>query len=70
MAVETILVIAPKGLACPKELSRETIGDAAPVLVPNTSYYRRCIGEGSLLSVETKPKRKTDEQKTSTKKGS
>jgi hypothetical protein len=51
---ETIDVIAPAGKICPKELSRERITDSDPVTVPNSSYYRRLIAEGSLLIYKVK----------------
>jgi hypothetical protein len=49
--METITVIAKSGQSCPKELSREVISDSVPVPVPNTSYYRRLVAEGSLIPV-------------------
>lgn len=44
-----MLVISKPGTKCPMEgQSREYISDV-PVDVPNTSYYRRLIKDGSLL---------------------
>jgi len=47
--IEKVMVIAPKGKICSKELSKEKITDSVPVSVPNTSYYRSRLAEGSLL---------------------
>jgi len=42
-------VMARPGAKCPKEGSpRDYITDRTPVDVPNTSYYRRLIADGSL----------------------
>lgn len=45
---DMLVVVAPDGRNCPKELSRERIGQA-PVKVPNNAYYRRLVAEGSLI---------------------
>lgn len=47
--MERMLVVAPKGKTCPKELSRELIGDAEEISVPNNHYYRCRIASGELL---------------------
>ena len=47
--METIVVIAPEGQKCAKERSRDSIDSVSPDIVPNNSYYRRLIAEGSLL---------------------
>jgi hypothetical protein len=47
--MEMLSVVAPAGLRCPKELSRDVITDKEVVSVPNTAYYRRLIAEGSLI---------------------
>ncbi len=47
--MEKIKVVAPQGKICAKELSKEKITDAVPVLVPYNSFYRRLVAEGSLL---------------------
>jgi hypothetical protein len=48
---EGMNVLAPKGKTCPKELSLDIVGDTVPVRVPNNSYYRRRLAEGSLVRV-------------------
>jgi hypothetical protein len=47
--METLIVIAPAGKTCPKEMSRELIGDAEPVTVAASSFYSRLIADGDLL---------------------
>lgn len=43
-------VVAPSGLKCPKENNpRDYITDKVPVDVPETTYYRRLVSEGSLI---------------------
>jgi hypothetical protein len=43
-------VIAKKGTQCPKEgKPREYITDSIPVEVPESTYYRRLIRDGSLI---------------------
>ncbi|MGD0278346.1 MAG: hypothetical protein ABSC11_03465 [Smithella sp.] len=43
-------VIAIPGTQCPKERSpREYINDKTPVKMPDTTYYQRLVGDGSLL---------------------
>ena len=44
-------VTAQPGKVCPKELSRERIGQT-PVLVPENTYYQRLVAEGSLITVK------------------
>lgn len=51
-------VTAAPGLRCPKEgAPREYITDAAPVEVPETSYYLRLVADGSLVVVTATPKK-------------
>jgi hypothetical protein len=47
--MERMIVIAPKGKTCPKELSRELIGDTVETTVPNDHYYRSRISSGELV---------------------
>ncbi len=43
-------VLAIPGAKCPKEgKPRDYITDQVPVEVPDTSYYRRLIADGSLV---------------------
>ena len=45
-------VIAKKGCKCPMERKpRQYITDADPVNVPDTTYYRRLVADGSLVEV-------------------
>lgn len=47
-------VIAAAGLKCPKEKkAREYITDSEAVDVPETAYYLRLVGDGSLLLAPT-----------------
>lgn len=48
----TLYVMSKPGQQCPRERSRETISDIAPVAVPNSNYYRRRIVDGSLVACE------------------
>lgn len=48
---EFFLVTAPKGKTCPMAMSRDKIDDTTPVRVPNDTYYRSRIAEGSLVIV-------------------
>ncbi len=46
-------VKAKSGTRCPKEgKPREYIADSHPVDVPNTTYYRRLVRDGSLIIAE------------------
>ena len=46
-------VTAKQGTRCPKEgKPREYIGES-PETVPDTTYYRRLIAEGSLVEVQS-----------------
>lgn len=56
-------VIAKQGTRCPKENKpREYITDSEPVDVPETSYYKRLVTDGSLtLYVESGYKPDIDE---------
>lgn len=47
-APQRLLVTAPSGRVCPMEMSRDRIGQT-PVAVPDNSYYRRLIADGSLV---------------------
>lgn len=48
-------VMAAKGRKCPKEgKPREYIGDAEVVEVPDTTYYRRLVADGSLVTPPAK----------------
>ena len=50
-----MLVKASPGLQCPKENKpREYIDDAAAVDVPDSAYYRRLLGDGSLVKAAKK----------------
>lgn len=49
-------VIAAAGTRCPKEgKPREYITDQQPVTVPDTSYYRRMVADGSLILSDKTP---------------
>jgi hypothetical protein len=48
----TLYVMSKPGQPCPRERSRETISDIAPVAVPNSNYYRRRIADGSLIACD------------------
>lgn len=58
-------VKAAPGLHCPMEGEpRKLITDAAAVDVPNTSYYRRLLLDGSLVAADDAPakvKRRQDQ---------
>ncbi len=59
-------VQAAQGLTCPKEgKPREYITDSEPVEVPDTSYYRRLVRDGSIVMAEDAGRRaeKTKKQK-------
>ncbi len=46
-------VISAPGTRCPKEgKPREYITDTEPSDVPDTTYYRRLVAEGSLIQVQ------------------
>jgi hypothetical protein len=48
-----MLVKSKQGIKCPRENKpREYIEDTAGVEVPDTSYYRRRIADGSLVEVK------------------
>lgn len=52
-------VIAAQGLKCPCEKKpREYITDAVEVDVPETAYYLRLIGDGSLMLAGKKATKK------------
>lgn len=47
-----MLVKSIQGAQCPKENNpRDYITDTEPVEVPDTTYYRRLVTEGSLIEV-------------------
>lgn len=60
-----MLVIANSGERCPLENQpRKYVSDSAPVDVPDTSYYRRLVREGSLRLAQAKPQGETEAKKT------
>jgi hypothetical protein len=65
------IVISKKDTQCPKENKpREYISDSVPTEVPDTSYYRRRIADGSLGPVVSEAETKLDpETKKTPKKG-
>jgi hypothetical protein len=53
-------VIAQKGTKCPMEgKPREYITDSKAVDVPETSYYKRLINDGSLVLKDNRQKTET-----------
>lgn len=51
-----MLVIAKPGERCPMENKpRQYITDSVAAEVPDTSFYRRLVREGSLLLADKKP---------------
>jgi len=54
-------VQAAPGTKCPMEGNpRKYITDAVPVDVPESAYYKRLVGDGSLTIVPDKPARKKE----------
>jgi hypothetical protein len=54
-------VQAAPGMKCPIEGNpRKFITDAAPIDVPESAYYKRLVGDGSLRVATDKPARKKE----------
>jgi hypothetical protein len=54
-------VLAAPGTRCPMEGNpRKYIGDAEPAEVPESAYYKRLVGDGSLIMPYVSPVKKKE----------
>jgi hypothetical protein len=61
--MEKIRLVAKEGTKCPMEgKPREYITDAVPVEVPESTYYRRLIRDGSLKFVSGQAGKRSSEK--------